>query len=98
MNTTLQIRIDEDLKNQVFALYDSLGIDVSTAVRMFLKKSIVVNGIPFDVRNERNRTEVCAYSLPTDDVVEELEDDDRVSEMTLEEFDDLIAETRNGEK
>lgn len=91
MNTTLQIRIDEDLKNQVFALYGSLGIDVSTAVRMFLKKSIVVNGIPFDVRNELK----AAETRPTDDVIE---DDEPLAEMTLEEFDDLIAETRNGEK
>lgn len=91
MNTTLQIRIDEDLKNQVFALYDSLGIDISTAVRMFLKKSIVVNGIPFDLRNEQNKTEECTSCYDE-------EEDDEYTDMTLDEFDDLIAETRNGER
>ena len=38
----LQIRIEEELKNQAGAIYNELGMDLSTAVRMFLKKSISV--------------------------------------------------------
>ena len=47
MATTLvQVRIDDELKNQATAVYDALGIDLSTAVRMFLKRSVMVNGVP----------------------------------------------------
>lgn len=46
----LQVRVDDNLKEQASILYDNLGIDLSTAIRMFLKKSIQVGGIPFDVR------------------------------------------------
>ena len=50
MATTLvQVRIEEELKNQATAVYDALGIDLSTAVRMFLKRSVMVNGVPFDM-------------------------------------------------
>ena len=50
MATSLvQVRIDEDLKNQATEIYDALGIDLSTAVRMFLKRSVMVNGIPFSM-------------------------------------------------
>ena len=50
MPTSLvQVRIDDDLKNQATAIYDALGIDLSTAVRMFLKRSVMVNGIPFEM-------------------------------------------------
>lgn len=50
MATTLvQVRIDEDLKNQATIVYDALGIDLSTAVRMFLKRSVMVNGVPFSM-------------------------------------------------
>ena len=45
----VQFRIDEDLKNDATALYERLGIDLSTAMRMFLKRSIAVNGIPFSM-------------------------------------------------
>lgn len=43
----VQFRIDDDLKNDAIKLYDRLGIDLSTALRMFLKRSVSVNGIPF---------------------------------------------------
>lgn len=46
----LQVRVDDNLKEQASILYDNLGMDLSTAIRMFLKKSIQVGGIPFDVR------------------------------------------------
>ncbi len=50
MATTLvQVRIDEDLKNQATVIYDALGIDLSTAVRMFLKRSVMMNGVPFSM-------------------------------------------------
>ena len=50
MATSLvQVRIDEDLKTQATALYDKLGMDLSSAVRIFLKRSVMVNGVPFDM-------------------------------------------------
>ena len=42
-------RIDEDLKTQATAIYDKLGMDLSSAVRIFLKRSVMVNGVPFDM-------------------------------------------------
>lgn len=45
----VQFRIEEELKNEATALYEKLGIDLSTAMRMFLKRSVYVNGIPFSM-------------------------------------------------
>lgn len=45
----VQFRIDDELNNEATALYDRLGIDLSTAMRMFLKRSVAVNGIPFSM-------------------------------------------------
>ena len=45
----IQFRIDDDLKNDATALYEKLGIDLSTAMRMFLKRSVSINGIPFSM-------------------------------------------------
>ena len=46
----LQVRVDDDLKNQASMIFDGLGIDLSTAIRMFLKKVILENGLPFDTK------------------------------------------------
>ena len=94
MATTLvQVRVDDDLKNQATAVYDALGIDLSTAVRMFLKRSIMVNGIPFNMTLPQNdfKAERAARAL------QELSDaavENGTSEMTLEEINAEIAAVR----
>ena len=45
--TILQVQVDEQLEKQASALYEELGIDLTTAVRMFLKRSVLANGVPF---------------------------------------------------
>ena len=52
--TMLQIRVEEDLKTQATLLFNELGLDLSTAIRLFLKKSLQVGGIPFDIRLSEN--------------------------------------------
>ncbi|MBP5730822.1 MAG: type II toxin-antitoxin system RelB/DinJ family antitoxin, partial [Clostridia bacterium] len=43
----LQVRIEDSLKDQAAAVFERLGIDTSTAVRIFLKRAVMENGIPF---------------------------------------------------
>ncbi len=45
--TTLNIRIEEKIKNKANKTLSSLGLDMSTAVKMFLNQVITENGLPF---------------------------------------------------
>ena len=55
MSTSLvQVRVDDELKKQATALYENLGMDLSTAIRLFLKRSLCVNGLPFEVSLEKD--------------------------------------------
>ena len=49
----LQVRLNDDLKNQADLLFTSLGLDTSTAVRMFLTAAVEHNGLPFEVRHKQ---------------------------------------------
>ena len=49
--STVQIRVDDALKARVDSLYNSLGLDTTTAVRMFFMASLERDGIPFEVRH-----------------------------------------------
>jgi len=51
--STLQIRIDDKLKEQAIALFDRLGLDLPTAVRIFLKKAVAENGVPFELKDSQ---------------------------------------------
>ena len=45
----VQFRIDDDLKAQATEIYEKLGLDLSTALKIFLKRSVAVRGIPFSM-------------------------------------------------
>ena len=48
-NSLIQVRVDDLLKKEAEALFKDLGLDVPTAVRLFLKQSLLCNGIPFAI-------------------------------------------------
>ena len=47
MRATVQVRVDESTRKQANAIFERIGLDVPTAIRMFLKQSIESNGLPF---------------------------------------------------
>ena len=53
--TNINVRVDKDLKESAEALFDDLGLNMSSAITMFLKSAVNHDGIPFEVkRNSPN--------------------------------------------
>ena len=48
--TTITINIDAELNKKAQAIFAELGLDISTAVNIFLKQSVRHEGIPFEVK------------------------------------------------
>ena len=46
---TLQIRIDSDLRREADSLFSGAGLDLSSAVRLFLRQSVIRRRLPFEV-------------------------------------------------
>jgi len=61
---TIQVRVDEGVKTAADSLFSSLGLDTSTAVRMFLMASLENDGLPFPVKRR----------VITSDLLEAIED------------------------
>lgn len=53
-----QVRIDEELKKQSMELFAQLGIDMSSAMNMFLRQCVMRGGLPFAVEVPQYRSEV----------------------------------------
>jgi DNA-damage-inducible protein J len=47
--TSVNIRMDEDLKRQANELFASLSMDLSTAVNIFVRQAVDLGGLPFEV-------------------------------------------------
>ena len=50
--TNIQVRVDSALKAEAEQLFADMGLDMPTAVRLFLKQSIINNGLPFAVERD----------------------------------------------
>ena len=50
MSSTIQVRVDDDLKNKSDQLFKDLGTDTTSAIRMFLIQAVANNGFPFEIR------------------------------------------------
>ena len=46
---SLSIRIDPDAKSAADIIYSRFGITIADAVNIFIHKSIIVGGLPFDM-------------------------------------------------
>lgn len=90
MTTTLQIRIDEELKQQATKVYDTLGMDLSTAIRIFLKRSVAINGMPFNLVID----DVGLKAMQSMDNMAKAAKEKGISDMTMEEIDEIISDTR----
>ncbi|MCL1866626.1 MAG: type II toxin-antitoxin system RelB/DinJ family antitoxin [Oscillospiraceae bacterium] len=49
----MSIRTEPQLKSDIEKLYGSFGITVSDAVNMFFHKSLMVGGLPFDLKIDK---------------------------------------------
>lgn len=57
MTTPTQIRINSEIKKQANELFSSIGLDMSTAVNLFLYQCVLRGGLPFSVEKPRYNNE-----------------------------------------
>ena len=53
--TSMSIRLDSGVKEQAQQVFNHLGMDMTTAITIFLRQAIQYQGLPFDVRLDENR-------------------------------------------
>ena len=61
--TNFTVRMDSDIKKQCEAIYGELGINLTTAINVFLRQSLRSGGFPFDVRLDQPNKETMAAML-----------------------------------
>ncbi len=91
----IQFRADKKLKQEVTDIYEQLGIDLPTAFRMFMKRSKLVRGIPFDLTlSEDIITRTDALKA----FYEARKQTADIPEMSLEEINEEIKAARASRK
>ncbi|WP_295729730.1 type II toxin-antitoxin system RelB/DinJ family antitoxin [uncultured Limosilactobacillus sp.] len=84
MTKSHSIRVDDETYKSSLKVFDDLGMDFSTGIRIYLKKVVKTNGIPFDVTNENgldrslaelNKGDYRSFNS-VDDLFNDLNEDD----------------------
>ena len=90
------IRIDNETKNQFDRLCEMLGMSVSTAVNLFIRKSIREQAIPFrlDLRNSSSIMDEARQAI---EEMRSTSEKRGLSTMTIEEINEEIRKARKGE-
>ena len=92
-SSIFQMRLDDELKGEAAAVFEKLGLDLPTAIRMFLKRSILDNGIPFSIPLPKGP--YCAERAV--EAMKKMSAEARkngISELSLEEINKEIAAAR----
>lgn len=58
--TNINVRVDSGLKQEAEALFNDLGLTMSSAINMFLRSAVIHDGIPFEIKRQTPNAETKA--------------------------------------
>lgn len=92
-NALIQLRIDERLKAEATDIYERLGLDLPTAIRIFLTRSVEERGIPFSMKlkSDNYKAEAAVKAMREMSKAAEAEG---IADMTLDEINAEISAVR----
>jgi DNA-damage-inducible protein J len=95
MASTIQVRVDDDMKMKADALFKDLGTDTTSAIRMFLAQSIMQNGIPFEIKRMSDTDNNLFRQLSEEELYAKLETSRlHASEGKVRNADDVVSDMR----
>ena len=90
----LQVRIDRGLKERTASIYNAIGIDLPTAIRMFFKRSVMVGGLPFEGRLITRDNEAQRAFVSMRQKIESAQE----NEPTIDEINEYISSVRRNRR
>lgn len=61
--TNFSVRMDNEIKKKCESLYGELGLNLTTAINVFLRQSLRAGGFPFDVKLDQPNMETIAAMM-----------------------------------
>ena len=61
----INIRIDDNLKKDSERLFNDLGLNMTTAIILFLKQCVLCQGIPFEIKRPAESADSLELNVKT---------------------------------
>ena len=82
MSSTITVRVDDKVKKESSDIFKEVGMDMSTAINVFLKQVIRSNGIPFPV----------SADVPNATTIEAIRDAEKGKMASFSSIDELMED------
>ena len=86
----IAVRVDDKLKKDATEVFSELGLDMTTAVKLFLKQSVLTRSIPFDLKLDKD----YEFDLSNGDYIR-TRNLDEYNEVTQNAFKESIEKYEN---
>ena len=87
--TNLSIRMDNELKKQADALFEELGMNITTAFNIFVRQSLREGRIPFDITIHNPNKRTVAAMIEAERIAKD------PSVPACSDVEELLAELKN---
>lgn len=61
--STINVRVDDKLKDESAKIFDELGLDMSTGIKIYLNQVVKRRAIPFDLTLEKSEIELALEDM-----------------------------------
>ena len=64
----INVNVPKDVKEEATILFNDLGLNMSTAINIFLKKAISERGIPFEIKQQQPKSDLIQALKEVEDM------------------------------
>ena len=93
-NKAFQLRIDANLAQEATEIFSRLGLDLQSAVQLFLNRSVQVRGIPFAMRLPAHSNDSSEEAIAAMKNMSRMAEEAGIANMTLDEINAEIEAVR----
>ena len=84
--SAINVQVNAKDKKEATIILKNLGLNMSTAINMFLKQIIKNDGIPFEVKNPKPTKELLEALQEGEDIIKDIKDGKRKGYNNMDEL------------
>jgi len=95
--TNLSIRIDRDLKDEADQIFNAMGMNLTTAITIFVRQAVRQKKIPFEIAlcpENEGKGSITRDAMAATERIRQNSVQNGTDKLTMEEIDAEIAEAR----
>lgn len=88
--SAINVNVPTDVKEEANALFNNLGLTMSGAINIFLKKALSEGGIPFEVRERKPSKRLLEALKESEDII-----NGKIEAKRYNDFDEMLEDIEN---